>query len=138
LPCGFAQWCTCSRVHPGVANSARRTDAGRLAGCFSKVWKLLSPKTVNRIFEVQSNSVDLVLGVPLKIGVGYGLSWPEVLPFAPEGRQCFRTGAGGSLVIADADRRMTVAYVMNKMAPCLIVGPIAAALVECVYEIMRK
>ena len=26
------------------------------------------------------------------------------------------SGAGGSLVIADADRRMTVAYVMNKMA----------------------
>ncbi len=51
----------------------------------------------------------------LKIGVGYGLPWPEVLPFVPEGRVCFGTGAGGSLVIADADRRMTVAYVMNKM-----------------------
>ena len=74
----------------------------------------------------------------LKIGVGYGLPWPEVLPFVPEGRVCFGTGAGGSLVIADADRRMTVAYVMNKMVPCLIVAPIAAALVERVYDIVNR
>ena len=47
-------------------------------------------------------------------------------------------GAGGSIVIADADRRLTVAYVMNKMAPCPIVTPIAAALVECVYDIVNR
>ena len=78
--------------------------------------RLLSPKTINRIFEVQSDGIDLVLGIRLKIGVGYGLPWPEVLPFVPEGRVCFGTRAGGSLVLTDADRRLTVAYVMNKMA----------------------
>jgi CubicO group peptidase (beta-lactamase class C family) len=103
--------------------------------------RLLSPKTIDRIFEVQSDRIDLVLGFRLKIGVGYGLPWPEVLPFVPEGRVCFGTGAGGSLVIADADRRLTVAYVMNKMAlpgPYLIVSPIAAALVERVYDIVNR
>ena len=99
--------------------------------------RLLSPQTINRIFQVQSHAVDLVLGIPLKIGVGYGLPWPQVLPFVPEGRQCFGAGAGGSLVIADADRRLTIAYVMNKMVPCMIVGPIAAALVERVYDIVN-
>jgi hypothetical protein len=64
------------------------------------------------------------------IGIGYGLPWPEVLPFVPEGRQCFGAGAGGSLVIADADRHITFAYAMNKMAQGGIVGPIAAALAE--------
>jgi hypothetical protein len=39
-------------------------------------------------------------------------------------------------VIADADRRMTFAYVMNKMMPDLI-SPIAAALVKRVYEIVQ-
>ena len=35
------------------------------------------------------------------------------------------------MVIADIDRRLTVAYIMNKLAPdVMIVGPIAAALVE--------
>src|SRR5262249_55430108 len=45
--------------------------------------RLLSPGTVDRVFEVQSDGTDLVLGVRLKIGVGYGLPWPEVLPFVP-------------------------------------------------------
>ena len=99
--------------------------------------RLLSPQTINRIFEVQSHTVDLVLGIPLKIGVGYGLPWPQVFPFVPEGRQCFGAGAGGSLVIADADRRLTVAYVMNKMVPCMIFRPIAAALVERLYGIVN-
>ena len=42
------------------------------------------------------------------------------------------------LVIADADRRLTIAYVMNKMVPCLIVSPIAAALVERVYGTVSR
>jgi hypothetical protein len=33
---------------------------------------------------------------------------------------------------------MTVAYVMNKMALCPIVTPIAAALVERVYDIVNR
>ena len=45
-------------------------------------------------------------------------------------------GAGGSLVIIDVDRRMTFAYVMNKMAPGG--GTIAAALVERVYDIVNR
>jgi len=103
--------------------------------------RLLSPKTIDRIFEVQSDGIDLVLSYRLKIGAGYGLPWPEVLPFVPQGRVCFGTGAGGSLVLADADRRLTVSYVMNKMAlpgPNLIVSPIAAALVERVYDIVNR
>jgi CubicO group peptidase (beta-lactamase class C family) len=98
--------------------------------------RLLSPKTIERIFEVQSDGIDLVLGMRLKIGLGYGLPWPEVLPFIPGGRVCFSSGAGGSIVLADADRRMTIAYMMNKMKPVPIVTPIAGALIERAYEIV--
>ena len=35
----------------------------------------------------------------------------------PEGRVCSLGGYGGSLVIIDVDRRMTFAYVVNKMVP---------------------
>jgi hypothetical protein len=103
--------------------------------------RLLSPKTIHRNFEVEGDGIDLVLGYRLKIGVGYSLPWPEVLPFVPEGRVCFGTGAGGSLVLADADRRLTVAYVRNKMAlpgPGMVVRPIAAALVERVYDLVNR
>jgi CubicO group peptidase (beta-lactamase class C family) len=90
--------------------------------------RLLSPQTIDRIFEVQSHGIDLVIGIPSKWGVGYGLF--------PEGRGCAFGGYGGSLVVIDADRRMTFAYVMNKMAPGG--GTIAAALAERVSEIVKS
>lgn len=90
--------------------------------------RLLSPKTVDRIFEVQFNGIDLVMGFPMKWGVGYGL--------APEGRICSWGGYGGSLIVIDADRRMTFAYVMNKMAPGA--GTIAMALAGRVAEIVKS
>jgi hypothetical protein len=96
--------------------------------------RLHSPRTIDRIFEVQSDGIDLVLGMRLRIGVGYGLPWPGVLPFVPEGRACFGTDAGGSMVPTDEDRRLTVAYVRNRMAPYPIVTSIAAALVDRVYD----
>ena len=122
----------------GNARSVARIQSAVACGGEGDGVRLLSPKTINRILEVQSHTIDLVLGIPLKIGVGYSLPWPQVLPFVPEGRQCFGAGAGGSLVIADVDRRMTVAYVMNKMAMSGIVEPIAAALVERVYDIVNR
>ena len=72
------------------------------------------------------------------MGVGYGLlPMPQGLPFLPEGRLASWGGAGGSLVIADADRRMTFGYVMNKMVPS-VVGPTAACLVERLYNIVSR
>jgi CubicO group peptidase (beta-lactamase class C family) len=122
----------------GNARSIARIQSAVACGGVVDGVRLLSPKTINRIFEVQSDGIDLVLGYRLKIGVGYGLPWPEVLPSVPEGRLCFGTGAGGSLVLADADRWLTIAYTMNKMVPCPIVSPIAAALVERVYDIVGR
>jgi hypothetical protein len=100
--------------------------------------RLLSPRTIDRIFEVQSHTVDLVMGIPVRMGVGYGLlPLPDVLPFLPEGRICDWGGWGGSLALIDVDRRMTFAYVMNKMAPG-IVGGIASRLVEELYGIVTR
>lgn len=123
----------------GNARSVARIQSAVACGGEVDGVRLLTPKTINRIFEVQSNTIDLVLGIPLKIGVGYGLPWPQVMPFVPGGRQCFGAGAGGSIVIADVDRRMTIAYVMNKFGQdVMIVGHIAAALVERVYDIVNR
>jgi CubicO group peptidase (beta-lactamase class C family) len=121
----------------GNARSVARIQSVVARGGEVDAIRLLSPKTINRIFDVQNDGIDLVLGYRLKIGVGYGLPWPEAIPFAPEGRVCFGAGAGGSLVLADADRRLTFAYVMNKMVPCLI-GPSAAAMLQCLYEIVNR
>lgn len=122
----------------GNARSVARIQSAVACGGEVDGVRLLSPQTIDRIFEVQSDAVDFVLGIPLTLGVGYGLRLPQLLPCVPEGRVCFGAGAGGSMVIVDADRRMTVAYVMNKMAQCTVVGPIVAALVERVYDIVNR
>jgi hypothetical protein len=54
----------------------------------------------------------------------------------PEGRLVFGSGTGGSMVIADVERHITFAYVMNKMAPGG--GSSGAALAERVSDIVKR
>lgn len=75
---------------------------------------LLSPRTCDLIFREQSNGVDLVLGAPVRFGIGYALK-NESLPYLPDGRACGWGGWGGSIITVDLDRRMTISYVMNRM-----------------------
>jgi CubicO group peptidase (beta-lactamase class C family) len=113
----------------GNARSLARLQSAVACGGEVDGVRLLSPQTIDRIFEVQSNGIDLVIGIPLKIGVGYSL--------LPEGRVCCWGGTGGSLAMIDVDRRITFAYVMNTTAP----GggaPIAAALAERVKDIVNR
>ena len=112
----------------GNARSLARLQSAVACGGEVDGVRLLSPKTIDRIFEVQSHGIDLVIGIPSKWGLGYGLF--------PEGRGCAFGGYGGSLVVIDADRRMTFAYVMNKMAPGG--GTIAAALAEPVSDMVKR
>jgi CubicO group peptidase (beta-lactamase class C family) len=114
-----------ARVQSIVANG------GTLGGV-----KFLSPKMAARVFEPQMNGIDVVLGLPLKLGLGWGLPHPQLTPFIPDGRRAFWGGWGGSIVIADAERRMTIAYVMNKMDNALVGGPNAAELVARAYSIV--
>ncbi|HLH27425.1 MAG TPA: serine hydrolase domain-containing protein [Acidimicrobiales bacterium] len=74
--------------------------------------RLLSPAGCERIFEEQTSGADLVLPMPVRLGMGYGLR-NEFMPIGP--RACFWGGYGGSLVVMDLDERLTVSYVMNKM-----------------------
>ncbi len=95
---------------------------------------LLSPATIDRIFEVQADGVDLVLGIPLKFGIGYGLPVAETIPYLPsDDRICFWGGWGGSVIINDLDRRMSFAFMMNRMAEGVIGGTTAAALLTETY-----
>jgi len=75
--------------------------------------QLLSPATIDRIFEAQSDGIDLVFLEHQKFGIGYAL--PTALTYHPEGKICYWGGWGGSKVIVDVSRRMTFSYVMNRM-----------------------
>lgn len=114
--------------HGNARSVARLQSAVACGGAVDGV-RLLSPPTIDRIFDVQSDGIDLVMGVPFKFGIGYSLP--------TEGRVCAWGGTGGSLAINDVDRRITLAYVMNKMAPGGA-APIAAALGEKVKDIVTR
>ncbi len=96
--------------------------------------RLLSPRTLDTIFESQSNGVDLVLGLPLHFGVGYALPRTDSIPYIPEGKRCFWGGWGGSMVVNDLERRMTIAYMMNKMAAGIVGSTRSAAYIDACYQ----
>ncbi|MBT9599328.1 MAG: beta-lactamase family protein [Vitreoscilla sp.] len=98
----------------------------------------LSPAVAARIFETQADGIDAVLGMPMTMGLGYGLPNATLVPYLPAGRLAYWGGWGGSLVVADADRRMCFAYMMNKMAPGLVGGPNVASLAAALYEIVGE
>ncbi|PXX69124.1 CubicO group peptidase (beta-lactamase class C family) [Nocardia tenerifensis] len=99
--------------------------------------RLLSEKTIDLIFEQQSDGPDLALLVPLRFGLGYGLPQPQTAPAVPGGRVCWWAGLGGAIVVNDLDHRITFAYTMNKMAPGLIGSPRADAYLRAVYTAVR-
>jgi CubicO group peptidase (beta-lactamase class C family) len=94
--------------------------------------RLLSPKTIELVFERQSDGKDLVLEEPFTWGIGYCLGSP-VVPYVPAGRTFYWGGWGGSLAVMDLDRRLTISYMMNRMAPGVLGSARSEAYVQAVY-----
>ena len=101
----------------GNARSLVRALSPILLGGKANGIHLLNPETIDLIFREQSNGIDEILAVPLRMGIGFGLPEPMTFPMIPEGRICFWGGWGGSAVIMNPDRGATFSYVMNKMGP---------------------
>lgn len=99
--------------------------------------RLLKPITIERIFETHCRGTDLVLGLPLHMGLGWALPEPALLSYVPQGRVCFWGGWGGSMIINDADHHVTMAYAMNRMASGIIGSDTSTALLSCAYQLLR-
>ena len=119
--------------HGNARSVARMLSAVSLGGSVDGV-QYLSSETIDLIFEEQASGIDLVLGVPLRFGIGFGLPEPQTIPYVPAGRVCFWGGWGGSMIMMDVDRRVTFSYMMNKMASGIIGSPRAEAYVEAAYR----
>ena len=98
----------------GNARSVARVQS--IVACGGEVGgqRFLSEAGCNTIFEQQAEGTDLVLGVPLTLGMGYGLN-STLTPLSPNPRTCYWGGWGGSVVICDLDARLCIAYAMNRM-----------------------
>ncbi|MBI5089138.1 MAG: beta-lactamase family protein [Actinobacteria bacterium] len=95
--------------------------------------RLLSQQTLDRVFDEQSHTTDLVLGLPVRFGIGYALP-SDLVPHVPQDKVCFWGGWGGSSVVNDMDRHMTVAYMMNRMADGLLGDERGFSLVRAAYD----
>jgi CubicO group peptidase (beta-lactamase class C family) len=98
----------------GNARSVALIQTVMANGGVSNGKRILSEAGVRRALEEQIAGDDLILGMPVRYGMGYGLPGPA-RPL-PNPNTVFWGGYGGSLVIADMDARLCIAYAMNKMA----------------------
>ncbi|MEU4220478.1 serine hydrolase domain-containing protein [Actinoplanes sp. NPDC026623] len=89
-----------AEIHAILANGG--TAGGR---------RFMSEAGCRRALEPQVEGVDLILGVPIRFGLGFALD----RGLMPHPNTLYWGGYGGSLAIIDLDARTTIAYAMNRM-----------------------
>ena len=93
-----------AEIHTILANGGIDRDGRRY----------LSEAGCRKALEPQIEGTDLILGIPVKFGMGFGLQGGAT-PL-PNDECIYWGGYGGSLIIIDMKTRATYSYVMNKMA----------------------
>jgi CubicO group peptidase (beta-lactamase class C family) len=116
----------------GIASA--RAIAKLYAACIGEIdgVRLLTPDTVKRATEVQSDGTDAVLGMPTRFGLGFSL--PPMLSPASGPGAFGHPGAGGSLGFADPDAGVAFGYVMNQMQLGLTGDRRTETLVAALYD----
>lgn len=137
------QW---RKAEIGAANG--HTNAQGLARIWSTALttsdeskRLLSNDTIDLIFKEQSYGPDLCMGIPVRYGIGLGIRGNGdaiIDSWVPEGRICFWGGWGGSMVINDLDRNMTIGYAMNKMEMGTAGNTSVKAYIEEIYKALGQ
>ena len=98
----------------GNARSVARIHSAIACGGEVDGVRLMSEEGCRKIFEVQTDGEDIVLGVPVRYGMGFGIN-SEHEPLSPNKNVCYWGGWGGSLSVIDMDAKMSFGYVMNRM-----------------------
>lgn len=96
----------------GNARAMNRMASVITLGGTVKGKQLLSKKTIDLIFQEQTNGMDLVISQPIRFGIGYGLPLSDgPTAWLPQtGDVCFWGGWGGSWVLMDLGRKLTFTY----------------------------
>lgn len=97
--------------------------------------RFLSEAGCRKALELQVEGHDLILNLPARFGMGFGLAG-GIVPL-PNPNTIYWGGYGGSLAIIDMDARTTFAYVMNKMAGTTTGDIRAYGLAMAMWEALR-
>jgi CubicO group peptidase (beta-lactamase class C family) len=115
----------------GNARSVGRVAAALANGGAVDGVRLVPERFFDAVLEEQTYGTDLVLGLPVRWGLGVGLPSQE-MPL-PGARSFFWGGWGGSLCLVDLDAGIGCAYVMNKMSHTTMGDRRGLDLVAAVY-----
>jgi CubicO group peptidase (beta-lactamase class C family) len=74
--------------------------------------RFMSEAGCRRALDQQVEGIDLILGVPIRFGLGFAINSGFML----HPNTLYWGGYGGSLAIIDMDARTTIAYAVNKMS----------------------
>lgn len=99
----------------GNARSIAQVHAILANGGVAQGRRFMSEAGCRKALELQIEGDDLILGMPARYGMGFGLAG-GVLPL-PNPNSLYWGGYGGSLAIIDMDARTSFGYAMNRMAP---------------------
>jgi CubicO group peptidase (beta-lactamase class C family) len=116
----------------GNARSIARIGAALACGGELDGVRILSSSLIEQALEEQSYGKDLVLRIPVRFGLGFGLPCKEI-PF-PHPRTLFWGGFGGSIAIIDLDAKMSIGFAMNKMSAELLLDPRKTRLMNALAE----
>lgn len=99
----------------GHGNARSLARVGSLLACQGELkgMRLLSQATIDEAITEQFNGIDLVLGVPVRWGLGLGLANEKLTYLNPH--TFYWGGFGGSWLEVDPDAGMCFSYVMNKL-----------------------
>ena len=114
----------------GNARSVAQVMGMLACGGVAEGHRYLSEAALARATSEQAYAKDLVLPLQMRWGLGFMLS-SRHLPLGPSLTSFGHGGWGGSLGVADPDRRLSWAYVMNKMSAgttgdLRVAGPVTA------------
>jgi CubicO group peptidase (beta-lactamase class C family) len=97
----------------GNARSIAEIHAILANGGVAKGKRFMSEAGCRKALELQIEGRDLVMEVPARFGMGFGLNG-GLIPL-PNANSMFWGGYGGSLAIIDMDAKTTFGYAMNRM-----------------------
>jgi CubicO group peptidase (beta-lactamase class C family) len=96
--------------------------------------RVLSPRTIELMTEVQWHEKCAVWGTPMRTALGVLVNDPEFFYIGPNPKAFGTAGAGGSFAMADRDNRLAVGYSLNRYWPALALGDRARTLIDAVYR----
>jgi CubicO group peptidase (beta-lactamase class C family) len=98
--------------------------------------RLLDDAELARATTTQIEGTDVVIGVPMRYGLGFSLG--DALSSAAGPGAFGHSGAGGSLGFADRRHRAGFGYVMNRMQVGMLEDKRPRNLVRAMYRILES